>query len=341
MPHCAENKHRESRKGRGSPAGCDNCCSQSLRLSAIQRYCQDHPELQTYLKDPRNTRSPMRYILVSETHKVLLCTNTKAGSRLWGDTLVRSSSAFHNKYNGSDLDADSVYDLDDEEVRKKLRIFRLRDYSDEAFLNVLRNYFKVMVVRNPIERILSAYRDKFIYSPMGKGSLDGYNYVLRNYRKITTDEITTLDSRSMQGMAKITLAEFVRMVTDRSSPYNIHWDQYINNCHPCVINYDHIVRTETNNWDAVPVLDILSRGLDKNVLKHSVVSRDKEAVKQNMENPTFNKVLEEFSEVPQNDIINLMSYFKTDLEMFGYQFNSATLEGSCALINHTSMSVCC
>ena len=180
-----------------------------------------------------------------------------------------------------------------------------------------------------------------MYSPMGKGSLDAYNYVIKYYRKLSPSEINTAATRSLQGQAKITLAEFVRLVVDDSSPYNIHWDQYVNNCHPCVINYDHMIRTETNNWDAVVVLDILSRGLDKKQLKHNVLSRDKAAIKENMVNPSFTRVLKEFESVLKDDLRKLLQHFKVDLDMFGYQFDTLSLEATCSLVNHTSKAVCC
>ncbi|ELT92259.1 hypothetical protein CAPTEDRAFT_47802, partial [Capitella teleta] len=126
--------------------------------------------------------------------------------------------------------------------------------SPEEIIKTVSTYYKVMIVRHPIERILSAYRDKFVYAPMGEGSLEGYNYVLTKYRNLPPSNLTTQDTRYMQGEVKISLDEFVRMVTDPEAPFNVHWDQFVTNCNPCVIKYDYVIRSETNTWDAPPVM---------------------------------------------------------------------------------------
>ncbi|ELT98739.1 hypothetical protein CAPTEDRAFT_39040, partial [Capitella teleta] len=133
-------------------------------------------------------------------------------------------------------------------------IVTVKDLTTEEIIDIVSTYFKVMIVRHPIERIFSAYRDKFVYSPMGQGSLDGYNYVLQKYRNIPPSTISTDTSRNMSGEVKISLDEFVRMVVDPDAPFNVHWDQYVTNCNPCVIKYDYIIRSETNSWDAPPVM---------------------------------------------------------------------------------------
>ena len=82
---------------------------------------------------PRLTR-----IVVVESLKLLYCVMPKAASRLWREMLEKATP----------------------------RTRRLRGYPPEQQRQILKTYFKFTFVREPFERILSAYKDKFVHLRM-------------------------------------------------------------------------------------------------------------------------------------------------------------------------------
>ena len=103
----------------------------------------------------------------------------------------------------------------------------------------LKNYTKVMFVRDPIERLVSAFNDKF-----HPGQINDFYFkkfgreISRNYQG-NGRGIVDLSGRN------VTFEEFVRYLVDlhqrnETNKYDEHWASYKDLCLPCNIDYDII-----------------------------------------------------------------------------------------------------
>ena len=126
--------------------------------------------------------------------------------------------------------------------------------KDERELR-LRTYFKFLVVRQPFERLVSAYRDKIetlkgFFEPIQEQehvkniTFETFvNYIIHEHEKHHCDALSS------------DIGTNVRRLRLKGHLYlNPHWAQYTTLCHPCHIDYDYIVKFETMREDAAYVL---------------------------------------------------------------------------------------
>ena len=115
-------------------------------------------------------------------------------------------------------------------------------------------YMKVMFVRHPIERIISAYRSKLELPPEHP---DGQAVRLKYGRQIIRQYRMNASQESLQLGNDDTFPEFVRYLTDPKTAeegFNIHWRPQHKLCLPCTVSYDVIGRYETLEDDSRLVL---------------------------------------------------------------------------------------
>ena len=121
---------------------------------------------------------------------------------------------------------------------------RLSEYKEKEKSLRLKTYFKFVFVREPLHRLLSAFKDKFI----GKN-----RHFSKNIRKVIVKAFRSKDF-DPNGENNVTFSEFVHFYSRDVITRNPHWRQYEDLCHPCFINYDFIGHLETLREDAPLVL---------------------------------------------------------------------------------------
>ncbi|CAL4173804.1 unnamed protein product, partial [Meganyctiphanes norvegica] len=97
-------------------------------------------------------------------------------------------------------------------------------------------YIRVMNARHPLDRLVSAYRDKYRDGAGPKGSVfKKYVYQLRDSTVLTN----------------ITFTEFLQIVVDnkKHGKENHHWKNYYSTCSACELPYDYIMKVETHTED--------------------------------------------------------------------------------------------
>uniref|UniRef100_A0A8C3J6U8 Carbohydrate sulfotransferase n=1 Tax=Calidris pygmaea TaxID=425635 RepID=A0A8C3J6U8_9CHAR len=120
----------------------------------------------------------------------------------------------------------------------------LGDMKPDEISYRLKNYYKFIFVRNPMERLLSAYRNKF-------GEIKEYQQkygveIVRRYRK----------NGGNSAGDDVTFSEFLRYLLDEEvERMNEHWMPIYNLCQPCAVRYDFIGSYERLNADANHVLE--------------------------------------------------------------------------------------
>lgn len=122
----------------------------------------------------------------------------------------------------------------------------------------LTEYYKFTIVRNPLERLVSSFRNK-IEPPLSGNSLKFPNYIKRQilelYRPVVYQH--WLETGSKYNLS-ITFSEFVEYFVDSFKDHlNPHIKLFTGICHPCNIPYDFFGHFKHYSHDANLVIDKL------------------------------------------------------------------------------------
>ena len=133
-----------------------------------------------------------------------------------------------------------------EQKKHKLKYRLLSDYDWQEIEYRIKNYYKMVMVRNPYERLLSAYRDKF-ENGIKNQTIDN-NYLPENkdtYETTTFHEFLTVIVK-MNANASFSYDPYLSEASwEFGMKLNPNWAKYTSVCHPCHIHYDHIGKFET------------------------------------------------------------------------------------------------
>lgn len=175
---------------------------------------------------------------------------------------------------------------------------RLYQYNEEERAIRIKTYFKFLFVREPLKRLLSAYKNKFIGEDAKLSRLDR-RYIINKYRPQDLNKNENF----------VSFAEFIKYFSE-DIPRNQHWRQYEKLCHPCLVNYTFIGHLETMAEDA-PLL-LKTAGIDDRVTFPPIHASTNTV-----------EVLEYYSQVPTEYIKRLGELYRGDFEMFGYEYLGA------------------
>ncbi|KAM3619603.1 uncharacterized protein V6R79_010738 [Siganus canaliculatus] len=221
---------------RQSPAAVDvdTQILKEIRNRTIRTVCsQKNMPHSVWSLGPLQRKTLLQHILVNDQYRFLYCYVPKVACSNWKRVLKVLNGAL-----------DSIH------VKVKMNhqsdLLFLSSLKPEEIRYRLKHYFKFMFVREPMERLLSAYRNKFgeIQSYQKKYGVE----IIRRYRKgRAKDSSVTGDD--------VTFAEFVRYLLDEDvERMNEHWMPMYNLCQPCAVNYDFIGSHENLENDAEFVL---------------------------------------------------------------------------------------
>lgn len=227
--------HRGQAGGRSPDAAdMESQILQEIRNRTIKTMCsQKNMPHSVWSLSPLQRKTLLQHVLVNDEYRFLYCYVPKVACSNWKRVLKVLSGALENVDVNIKMDhrSDLVFlsSLKPEEIRYRLK-----------------HYFKFMFVREPMERLLSAYRNKF-------GEIESYQKkygveIIKRYRKgRAKDAAITGDD--------VTFAEFVRYLLDEDvERMNEHWMPIYNLCQPCAVSYDFIGSYEHLESDAEFVL---------------------------------------------------------------------------------------
>ena len=262
-------------------------------------------------------------LLVDEKHKVMFCYIAKVACSSWKWLLI----ALQGKYDIDKLVGPKVHL---EGYQRKNGISPLNDYSHKEIKYRLKHYKKVIAVRNPVSRVVSAYNSKFIPQVDEHGkflchmcSSRGIKIIKETRYKNTTlppkyesthrytfdsdyKNYTREDVEKANFGALVTLEEFLQYSTDRKSS-DRHWKPFYQMCNPCGINYDHIVKMETIKDDS----DFLMPLLWNTSVSFPNRNRAENKV-------SFGSV--SISDIPVNMQQNIVDTYDIDMKLFDYEY---------------------
>jgi len=191
----------------------------------------------------------MENFYVDDKRGIIYCLPEKAGSTSWKRALGIASEKI------TDLDIEKktgnnqkskYHPMGNVHTPDYLKVIGLKKLTFPFVRNELRNYFKVIMVREPYSRTLSAYQDKIgvmddpIQNRLGLG--------FKVYDKLIRVKI-----RSNQNLTHhATFDEMLRYMGTFGSPparTDHHFATITDLCLPCHIAYDYIVQLETLQQD--------------------------------------------------------------------------------------------
>ena len=216
-------------------------------------------------------------LAVDDEQKFIYCVISKVGTTTWKEVLARPRRDVNPKIN------------------RWLMWNRLTNYTEEERSKRLKTYFKFLFVREPLQRMVSAYKNKF---------LKNLDYTA-DIRKEIVKAFRPQDYEP-EGKNFVSFPEFIRYFSD-AKKRNQHWRQYEKICHPCVIDYDFIGHYETLEEDAPLLLKML--GLEKRT-KFPPIHKSTGS----------SGVLRYYSQVPGDVITRIGELYRSDFEMFGYEY---------------------
>lgn len=192
-------------------------------------------------------KSKLDHIVVNDKYKVMYCyvpkvacTNLKrvflmlTGKLNVTDPLQLSSAKVHSVYNDKYLDYLDSYSVADIKYR-------------------LKHYKKVLFVREPLERLLSAFRNKFVDKGNTYFKERFGRKIIKLYRENPTEEV-------LESGTSVTFFEFIQFLLDsrtEKSGFNEHWRPFFDLCHPCHLHYNYIGKYETLDEDVDGLLKLI------------------------------------------------------------------------------------
>lgn len=252
---------------------------QDSRKRLLKRFCKKTGHL--------NRWYVARHILVDHSSKLLYCVMPKCASRQLRNML------FANK------------------TKEEMAVRFFKRFSEQEQNAMLATYFTFTFVREPLERLLSAYQDKFVYLR----SEDRYyrdhhgREILKNYRP-------NASSRSLKQVDDIKFREFMEYLVRKGSDKTTwvmdqHWDNYVNVCGMCEIEYDFIGHYETMEQDLSELIKA-ARLSTQNAKRFSGYKHTPSKTKASL--------LEYYSQIPLKWIDRLGQIYNASFTMFGYNF---------------------
>ncbi|XP_035697733.1 carbohydrate sulfotransferase 11-like isoform X1 [Branchiostoma floridae] len=185
----------------------------------------------------------------------------------------------------------------------------LSTYNKEEIDHRVSSYYSIVVTRNPIERLASAWISRFLYNHHLRYN-DRYGSMLQTVSNTSNTE-NIKDKNNQQ----VPFLAFIRAATDNRKEWqNRHWIPVSDACTPCKIHYDYIAHTET-----------LADDLRLFLRKVGVTNRD-DILPQTKKRGAEKKLRNLFALIPLEDLRRVARKFKADFEMFGYSYEEEVLK---------------
>ncbi|XP_060016944.1 carbohydrate sulfotransferase 13 [Lagenorhynchus albirostris] len=209
------------------------------RRNLLRRACSHHTRRQPLLRP-----EDLRHVLVDDAHGLLYCYVPKVACTNWKRVLLALSGR-----GPGDPRAIPAH-----EAHAPGRLPSLADFSPAEVNRRLRAYLAFLFVREPFERLASAYRNK-LQRPWGATF----------QRRFGTGIVRRLRPRpgpdALVRGHDVRFAEFLAYLLDprtrRDGPFNEHWERAHALCHPCRLRYDVVGKFETLAEDAAFVLSLV------------------------------------------------------------------------------------
>ena len=252
-------------------------------------------------------------MIFDHKRKIMYCPIEKVGCTTWKAVMVNNSDS-RKKESFQTL-------LSPEYIHATLPQFNgvERAFYVEA---KHKNYKKFMFVRNPFERLASAYFNKAFPTVAWDGKSRDYYYA--QIQKFTLNNFQHENiTASVRKHYNATFREFVAYILKHN---DVHWDSMQRFCDPCNIKYDYILRMETMQRDSQALMRDLYPKAGPLPVANAAMKKDKSDQTSTWVKP---KVLGLFSQISEDLMDKLYKKYTFDLEFYGYSFNRNNFSATC------------
>ncbi|XP_011635352.1 carbohydrate sulfotransferase 11-like [Pogonomyrmex barbatus] len=237
----------------------------------------------------------LMHMVIDVKHNLSWCPIRKAASSTWMNNFILMQ----------DIPPDFIVDLMRRNWLRSTDVIRQKFQQNMNVTKIYENMNRTktfLIVRHPLERLLSAYRDKFEHVRNHEHYYKRFGQrIVLKYRQ---SNITKLEP---------TFEEFLLFIINERY-FDEHWMPYYRFCKPCTIHYNYILKFETLDRDQ----NFLIQDMNLNKYLH-----EKNNV-QNM-NPrgtTTRQVLDNYiKDIPQSLLHEIYKIYENDYKLFDYSFN--------------------
>lgn len=266
---------------------CDLCKTSSNQTNIMEDLC-------SFTRNVNNQN--FENILVDDKMKVMYCVVPKTACSNWKRALIR----LRNDSLAPDFNIHKKNDL------RSIGMRYLNEYPPAIRDEMIQSYFKFMFVRNPFDRLLSAYRDKFTRN------ITWSLYFQRKYGQSIINMFRPNDTDAWAFGTGVKFEEFIGYiirVRKKGKKLNAHWTSYAELCQPCHMKYDFIGKFETLEKDAFWALT-----------KMTHTKCPPQFPRKNL-NPrlSITNILQYYRNLSETDLSQLYEMFQTDFDFFGYE----------------------
>ncbi|XP_037937652.1 carbohydrate sulfotransferase 9 isoform X2 [Teleopsis dalmanni] len=262
------------------------------RRKLMQEKCADYG-LDAIGNDSWHKPNPWEF-LVNRKYHIIWCNVFKAASSSWMfnfNVLAGYSPDFLHKT---------------KEILLNLARERYPRVSLEQLREAQNGSITFIIARHPFERLLSAYRDKFVFAIPHSFHDKLGRKIVRAYRK--------KQKNVHIGPKHPTFPEFVRWFLDQVRYGNfidMHFVSTTKFCTPCLINFDIILKFESLEQDQLYLIE-------KTGLKRVIAPEWRNMGKGKN---TLELLKTFYSQLTRKELEGLYSYYKYDFELYGYDVN--------------------
>ncbi|XP_029454477.1 carbohydrate sulfotransferase 11-like isoform X1 [Rhinatrema bivittatum] len=227
-------------------------------------------------------------LYVEHNHRLIFCSIPKVGCSNWLRILL-----ILQKNLSSELTKESI---NRNELLKYIHttplLIKLNRYPSTLQQELLSNYTKVMVTRDPFERLVSAYRNKILHG-------------VQSFMKL-------IKAAFPKSSNNVTFQEFVNFILQEKLNNN-HWRPMYKLCDPCRIHYDIIGKIETVNQDADHILKSIGAPEDLHYPTFKTFATE----------PRTNEQItaEYFGNLSSKQVEQLLKLYEFDFSLFNYSSN--------------------
>ena len=178
-------------------------------------------------------------------------------------------------------------------------------YSRQEIKDRLNTYYKFLVVRDPYERILSAFIDKFLHKD--PEFLDIYGKLankLRSQSKMTIPSAIG-SPLSFSDLIDIIISEF-----NAGNLLDQHWDTYENLCQTCNVKFDYIAKFDTYSTDSQHLVNRMCSGQ----------SCEKFIGEKNKAKTNSQNIKKYYAQLTPSQLMALHKIYQRDMSGFGYKY---------------------
>nr|XP_048687811.1 carbohydrate sulfotransferase 11 isoform X1 [Caretta caretta] len=245
------------------------------------------------------TPNDLKHLVVDEDHEMIYCYVPKVACTNWKRIMMVLTG--RGKYS-------DPMEIPANEAHISSNLKTLNQYSIPEINHRLKSYMKFLFVREPFERLVSAYRNKFTQKYNTSFHKRYGTKIVRRQRKNATQE-------ALRKGDDVKFEEFVAYLIDphtqREEPFNEHWQTVYSLCHPCHIHYDLIGKYETLEDDSNYILQLAGVG---SYLKFPTYAKSTRT--------TDEMTTEFFQNISLEHQTQLYEVYKLDFLMFNYSVPS-------------------